>query len=160
VPDLCTLRLMLTNVYRVINRLKFLCVGRHHFPIILCHFASFLFFVHYSVHLLAPHYDMYFIRSSYHFLMSPLRPLQPSLRTRIFSSFSNLFPDTFFPFRCPRSKCYSLLSILSLYSSENKFINNINSTNIVETSVRNKCRCSFYCALFTLHVSALIGGHL
>jgi hypothetical protein len=29
-----------------------------------------------------------------------------------------------------------------------------------ETSVRNKCRCSFYCALLTLHVSALIGGHL
>jgi hypothetical protein len=23
----------------------------------------------------------------------------------------------------------------------------------VETSVRNKCRCSFYCALLTLHVS-------
>jgi hypothetical protein len=34
------------------------------------------------------------------------------------------------------------------------------STNIVENSVRNKCRCSFYCALFTLHVSAPIGGHL
>jgi hypothetical protein len=33
------------------------------------------------------------------------------------------------------------------------------STNIVETSVPNKCRCSFYCALFTLHVSAPIGGH-
>jgi hypothetical protein len=33
-------------------------------------------------------------------------------------------------------------------------------TDIVETSVRNKCRCSFYCALFTLHVSAPIGGHL
>jgi hypothetical protein len=30
----------------------------------------------------------------------------------------------------------------------------------VETSVHNKCRCSFYCALFTLHVSAPIGGHL
>jgi hypothetical protein len=30
----------------------------------------------------------------------------------------------------------------------------------VETSVRNKCRCSFYCALFTLHVSVPIGGHL
>jgi hypothetical protein len=30
----------------------------------------------------------------------------------------------------------------------------------VETSVRNKCRCSFYCALLTLHVSAPIGGHL
>jgi hypothetical protein len=24
----------------------------------------------------------------------------------------------------------------------------------IETSVRNKCRCSFYCALLTLHVSA------
>jgi hypothetical protein len=34
------------------------------------------------------------------------------------------------------------------------------STIIVETSVRNKCRCSFYCALFTLHVSAPIGGHI
>jgi hypothetical protein len=35
------------------------------------------------------------------------------------------------------------------------------STNIyVETSVRNKCQCSFYCALLTLHVSAPIGGHL
>jgi hypothetical protein len=34
------------------------------------------------------------------------------------------------------------------------------STNNVETSVRNKCRCSFYCALFTLHISAPIGGHL
>jgi hypothetical protein len=35
------------------------------------------------------------------------------------------------------------------------------SINIyIETSVRNKCRCSFYCALFTLHVSAPIGGHL
>jgi hypothetical protein len=30
----------------------------------------------------------------------------------------------------------------------------------VETSVRNKCQCSFYCALLTLHVSAPIGGHL
>jgi hypothetical protein len=30
----------------------------------------------------------------------------------------------------------------------------------VETSVRNKCQCSCYCALFTLHVSAPIGGHL
>jgi hypothetical protein len=30
----------------------------------------------------------------------------------------------------------------------------------VETSVRNKCRCSFYCALLTLHVSTPIGGHL
>jgi hypothetical protein len=30
----------------------------------------------------------------------------------------------------------------------------------IETSVRNKGRCSFYCALFTLHVSAPIGGHL
>jgi hypothetical protein len=30
----------------------------------------------------------------------------------------------------------------------------------IETSVRNKCRCSFYCALLTLHVSADIGGHL
>jgi hypothetical protein len=33
-------------------------------------------------------------------------------------------------------------------------------TVTVETSVRNKCWCSFYCALFTLHVSAPIGGHL
>jgi hypothetical protein len=30
----------------------------------------------------------------------------------------------------------------------------------IEISVRNKCRCSFYCALLTLHVSAPIGGHL
>jgi hypothetical protein len=30
----------------------------------------------------------------------------------------------------------------------------------IETSVRNKCGCSFYCALLTLHVSAPIGGHL
>jgi hypothetical protein len=30
----------------------------------------------------------------------------------------------------------------------------------IETSVRNKCRCSFYCALLTLHVSASIGGLL
>jgi hypothetical protein len=30
----------------------------------------------------------------------------------------------------------------------------------VETSVRNKCRCSFYCALLTLHVSVPIGGYL
>jgi hypothetical protein len=30
----------------------------------------------------------------------------------------------------------------------------------IESSVRNKCRCSFYCALLTLHVSAPIGGHL
>jgi hypothetical protein len=29
----------------------------------------------------------------------------------------------------------------------------------IETSVRNKCRCSFYCALLTLHVLASIGGH-
>jgi hypothetical protein len=35
------------------------------------------------------------------------------------------------------------------------------STNIyTETSIRNKCRCSFYSALLTLHVSAPIGGHL
>jgi hypothetical protein len=32
------------------------------------------------------------------------------------------------------------------------------SIKYIETSVRNKCRCSFYCALFTLHVSAPIGG--
>jgi hypothetical protein len=31
---------------------------------------------------------------------------------------------------------------------------------LVETSVRNKCRCSFYCALLTLHVSAPVIGHL
>jgi hypothetical protein len=30
----------------------------------------------------------------------------------------------------------------------------------IGTSVRNKCRCSFYCAHFTLHVSAPIGGYL
>jgi hypothetical protein len=30
----------------------------------------------------------------------------------------------------------------------------------IETSVRNKCRCTFYCALLTLHVSAPISGHL
>jgi hypothetical protein len=30
----------------------------------------------------------------------------------------------------------------------------------IETSVRNQCRCSFYCALLPLHVSAPIGGHL
>jgi hypothetical protein len=30
----------------------------------------------------------------------------------------------------------------------------------VETSVRNKCQRSFYCALVTLHVSAPIGGYL
>jgi hypothetical protein len=29
----------------------------------------------------------------------------------------------------------------------------------IETSVRNKCRCSFYCALM-LYVSAPIGGRL
>jgi hypothetical protein len=36
----------------------------------------------------------------------------------------------------------------------------INIVYYIETSVRNKCRCSFYCALFTLHVSAPIGGHV
>jgi hypothetical protein len=41
--------------------------------------------------------------------------------------------------------CYNYYELLVIY---------------VETSVRNKCRCSFYCALFTLHVSAPIGGHL
>jgi hypothetical protein len=30
----------------------------------------------------------------------------------------------------------------------------------VETSICNKCRCSFYCVLLTLHVSAPIGGNL
>jgi hypothetical protein len=30
----------------------------------------------------------------------------------------------------------------------------------IETSVCNKCRCSFYCALLTLHVSVPISGHL
>jgi hypothetical protein len=30
----------------------------------------------------------------------------------------------------------------------------------IETSVRNQCRCSFYCALLTQHVSVPIGGHL
>jgi hypothetical protein len=30
----------------------------------------------------------------------------------------------------------------------------------IETSVRNKCRWSFYCALLTLHVLAPIVGHL
>jgi hypothetical protein len=35
------------------------------------------------------------------------------------------------------------------------------SINIyIATSVRNKCWCSFYCALLTLYVSAPIGGHL
>jgi hypothetical protein len=34
------------------------------------------------------------------------------------------------------------------------------SSIYIETSVRNKCRCLFYCALLTLHVSADIGGHL
>jgi hypothetical protein len=35
------------------------------------------------------------------------------------------------------------------------------SINIyIETSVHNKCRCLFYSALFTLHVSAPVGGHL
>jgi hypothetical protein len=29
----------------------------------------------------------------------------------------------------------------------------------IETSVRNKCRCSFYCALLTLHVSVPVGGN-
>jgi hypothetical protein len=37
---------------------------------------------------------------------------------------------------------------------------NINNYQYIETSTRNKCRCSFYCALFALHVSAPIGGHL
>jgi hypothetical protein len=36
----------------------------------------------------------------------------------------------------------------------------INIVYYIEIFVRNKCRCSFYCALFTLHVSAPIGGHL
>jgi hypothetical protein len=36
----------------------------------------------------------------------------------------------------------------------------INIVYYIKTSVRNKCRCSFYCALLTLHVSAPIGGHL
>jgi hypothetical protein len=40
------------------------------------------------------------------------------------------------------------------------FFRNTNKLIYVETSVRNKCRCSFYCALLTLHVSAPIGGHL
>jgi hypothetical protein len=43
-------------------------------------------------------------------------------------------------------------------------INNLNKVMeqsiYIETSVRNKCRCSFYCALLTLHVSAPIDGHL
>jgi hypothetical protein len=30
----------------------------------------------------------------------------------------------------------------------------------VETSVHNKCRCSFYYVIFTLYVSVPIGGHL
>jgi hypothetical protein len=30
----------------------------------------------------------------------------------------------------------------------------------IETSVRNKCRCSFYCARLILHVSSPIGGQL
>jgi hypothetical protein len=37
---------------------------------------------------------------------------------------------------------------------------NHTSSNIYRTSVRNKCRCSFYSALLTLHVSVPIGGHL
>jgi hypothetical protein len=54
---------------------------------------------------------------------------------------------------------------------ETALLNNLNhwvmhpvarvSTNIyIESSIRNKCRCSFYCALSTLHVSAPTGGHL
>jgi hypothetical protein len=59
---------------------------------------------------------------------------------------------------------------LSLSSRDENYVEYLNHwvmhpvarvpTNIAETSLRNKCRCSFYCALFTLLVSAPIGGHL
>jgi hypothetical protein len=39
-------------------------------------------------------------------------------------------------------------------------LNTVSLSIYIETAVRNKCRCSFYCALLTLHVSSLIGGHL
>jgi hypothetical protein len=53
-----------------------------------------------------------------------------------------------------------LLSIITKFSISMKQCRRTEITNIVETSVHNKCQCSFYCALFTLHVSAPIGGHL
>jgi hypothetical protein len=39
---------------------------------------------------------------------------------------------------------------------------NFNKHNQISINIyrNDKCRCSFYCALFTLHVSAPIGGHL
>jgi hypothetical protein len=63
--------------------------------------------------------------------------------------------------RVPLGQCdgslrpYSRLS-RPVYGSKTQLNQLIN----VETSVRNKCQCSFYCALLTLHVSAPIGGHL
>jgi hypothetical protein len=51
--------------------------------------------------------------------------------------------------------------VLSAHVSRRTFPNILSDQSIyIETSVHNKCRCSFYCALLTLHVSAPIGGHL
>jgi hypothetical protein len=48
------------------------------------------------------------------------------------------------------------ISCRRVVCSTNKSI----STNICRNLRTQQCRCSFYCALLTLHVSAPIGGHL
>jgi hypothetical protein len=46
-------------------------------------------------------------------------------------------------------------------SLRNSFCEVIHLKDIyIEIYERNKCLCSFYCVLLTLHVSAPIGGHL
>jgi hypothetical protein len=53
-----------------------------------------------------------------------------------------------------RNRYYKFLREGSVYHKD------ISYNQYIETSVRNKCRCYFYCALLTLHVSAPIGDYL
>jgi hypothetical protein len=63
----------------------------------------------------------------------------------------------------PSGPCQTICQLDLLCNLCNYTRNSVCNQSIyiyIETSVRNKCRCSFYCALLTLHVSAPIGGHL
>jgi hypothetical protein len=90
-------------------------------------------------------------------LLSSARWLQSTFSYRVSVRWTSL--------HCTASLCecnryesnYVSATLRSLYKREHT---SINIYIYIETSVRNKCRCSFYCALLTLHCSAPIGGHL
>jgi hypothetical protein len=83
------------------------------------------------------------------------QPFVTSLWSQFWTSLSNTahhFPMVYQKW-VPESKIIILIIGLCILLSVYQSI-------YIETSVRNKCRCSFYCALLTLHVSAPISGHL